>query len=589
MEQYVLHVTHKCNLRCKYCYERERDITYTQEEIKKTCDEIAKCKERCNVEFIGGEPLLAFDHIQFAHEYLSEHGNVEEFTISTNLTILTEVMLQWIIEHDDVRISVSLDGTRYANQLRVYPEGEVNAYDQTVANVKKLVHAIPKDRLSVHMVAHKYNVALIASSIRHIYELGVRHVAVGIIESTWRIDKDFALRYLEEMNQISRERMEGKLPDLQVSEQDGLKPKSDKRTYVYDDEGKMIFESYGRAEDDAITKGDVKSEVPSSPVGDFIHNIRTLTYQNHQAREYARVNVEDPKSEYDKVLSLEKTRENLQPMVDKFDLKLYQKMKAPHTFITYIESPYSGIAEGKGTTKLASEVSCLAEFAERCALPVGMNSNGCAAGNTRGEAILQASCEVFERYFMYHSAVNEKVLYPTVDPLSIEDPRICELYFWFMKQGYKLYIKQLSDLVPTYGIYYENCKKPLEDYTRYSYVVGSSFNSDIALLRAFTEKQQVLMNTEGVYLNYEKPMLDLLFNCRSLWDTRHLMKGQVIKYLPRRTAHLSDDLAELQAILCMWDRDIEITDHENEWMPVVSVRIEEMMNLFGEEDIDDNC
>lgn len=580
MEQYVLHVTHQCNLRCKYCYEKNRETTYSQEEIRKTCDEIIKCAEPYRVEFIGGEPTLAWDNIEFAYKYIKANSDrVQSFTISTNLTILNERMIEWIRWNEDVSLSISLDGGRYANQLRVWPESH-GTYELVAENIKRAITEFGVDRVRVHMVAHPYNVALLAHSVDHIYSLGIRSIAVGIIESTMDIDEEFGLRYLKEMNEISKRRFTGQYPGLNVSEQDSVKPIDDQRTYVYDEDGKMIFESYGRAKDDAITNGDVKAEPVSGRTTKLINGIRLQTHRNHMSRMERKMGGKNLLNGFDKIEAPEVTLSMLKGEMEAKGLSLSVSNPGPGVFIADLDGASFGYSQGKGETEVAAKVSCLAEYVERSSMLPGMFSNGCAVGNSREEAIYQACAEIFERYHLYQSVTSDS-LYPTVDPLSIEDKKICELYFWFLKKGYKVYIKELSVDFPTYGVYFENCKKDLNDPTRYSYRVGTSFNSNQAILRAFMEKFQILLDTEGVRLN--EPLKDMLENGRSSMDTTSLMKGQLIKYQPREHKHLSDHMQELQAILCMLDADIEITELPNDYLPAVSVRIEGMMNMFKEE------
>lgn len=288
MEQYVLHVTRNCNLRCRYCYETDRTTTYTNEEVLESAKNIIKNSNRSySVEFFGGEPLLAFGNIIVAYEFFKQHaiesGKDIRFTISTNLVELTDTMLEWLVPRKDIRLSISLDGDQFMNQLRVY-KNHNESYTTVVTNIKKCLVSLGCERVSVHMVAHPFNVGYLSHGIKHIYDIGVKSIAAGIVESTIDIGDEFAKTYIFEMNKISLDIISGKLPGLSVSELCGLKPESDIRTYVYDDDGKIIFESYGRSKDDAISREEVNIVKPYGPVAEIVNYIRRSVYTIHQNR-----------------------------------------------------------------------------------------------------------------------------------------------------------------------------------------------------------------------------------------------------------------------------------------------------------------
>jgi len=61
---YTLHLTEKCNLRCKYCYEEKGCKELSFEDIKNIFDLAIKNNDKKpNITFFGGEPLLKKDLI----------------------------------------------------------------------------------------------------------------------------------------------------------------------------------------------------------------------------------------------------------------------------------------------------------------------------------------------------------------------------------------------------------------------------------------------------------------------------------------------------------------------------------------------
>ena len=98
-----LHVSHDCNLRCKYCFASTGDfgtghrMTMDFETAKKAIDFVVeKSGPRRNIEvdFFGGEPLMAMDTVKKTVEYArsieKEKGKCFRFTITTNGVLLDD-------------------------------------------------------------------------------------------------------------------------------------------------------------------------------------------------------------------------------------------------------------------------------------------------------------------------------------------------------------------------------------------------------------------------------------------------------------------------------------------------------------------
>lgn len=287
MEQYVLHVTHSCNFDCTYCYDtkyRNQKHTYTIEETIETCKKFAMNKDPFSVEFIGGEPCLAIDNMIAAYKWLKENSTASHFTITTNGSLIPEKLLQWLDDAKDVNFAISLDGTKFMNQWRVSKGMKKGTYDDVVANSKVMLEKYGSERVCVHMNIHPYNVGFLCCGIQHLYDIGFRSIGVGICESTYIIDDIFVEKYIKEMKKVSDWIVESNLQDvLYVSELNNVKPLSDVRHYIYDETGKPVFESYGRANEDAITKGMAgRDETPGAPWSELVHRCRRQSYLIHQ-------------------------------------------------------------------------------------------------------------------------------------------------------------------------------------------------------------------------------------------------------------------------------------------------------------------
>lgn len=161
-------VTNKCNLCCKYCYvDKSKDIMTLDiaERAIKYIIPLLKDNEANNIRFHGGEPLLNKEIIEYIIKelYLQVGNKNMHFYLTTNGTIINGV--DFIIEN--VKISVSIDGTQYYNDLnRIYKncEGTYSYIDKFIRRMKsKDIH------FNIRMTIHPNNVKGFFQNFMHIY------------------------------------------------------------------------------------------------------------------------------------------------------------------------------------------------------------------------------------------------------------------------------------------------------------------------------------------------------------------------------------------------------------------------------------
>lgn len=294
LERYVIHVTKECNMDCFYCYEKDKTSRYTKEEIVALVEKIAsECHEDMfGIEFLGGEPLMAFENIKTAYEYLETNyaGRVSDYVITTNGSILTDEILSFLKEHENVVYAVSMDGTKWANQFRRFKNGK-NSFEVVVENLKTAMKELGEKQVCVHVVTHPFNVGNLFNSIHFLYNLGIRSIGVGTVESTMDIDDRYCNRFVAEMNLVSQWIILGIFSGLSIDVLEVLKPKNDVRTYIRDPKtNKVVGESYGRAKNDITSTNAFNSVQTYSPIGDVIYSLRECVYLNHKYRKAAAAN-----------------------------------------------------------------------------------------------------------------------------------------------------------------------------------------------------------------------------------------------------------------------------------------------------------
>ena len=118
------------------------------------------------------------------------------------------------------------------------------------------------------------------------------------------------------------------------------------------------------------------------------------------------------------------------------------------------------------------------------------DSNGCAAGNTIEEAILQGFMELVERDSVALWWYN-RLQKPQVDIDSFDEPYYHSLQQYYQQLGRELWVLDItSDLnIPTFAAISRNSDRAVEDIIL---GYGTHFDPKVALSRALTEVNQIL-------------------------------------------------------------------------------------------------
>jgi len=154
LQRIVLNVTNQCNLSCGYCYEYSEDkISNTVGKPKYMNHEVAESaidmlikesaeRPAVHVTFFGGETLMNFpllrSSVDYANAKCAEVNKTVEFSLTTNATLLTEEIVDFLSEHR-VGVTVSIDGDRELNdKMRIFHDGR-GSYDVIVPKIQMLL------------------------------------------------------------------------------------------------------------------------------------------------------------------------------------------------------------------------------------------------------------------------------------------------------------------------------------------------------------------------------------------------------------------------------------------------------------------
>ncbi len=152
-----LHVSHDCNLRCKYCfagtgnYGAGRALMPVNVARKAIDFVIRESQKRHNIEvdFFGGEPLMAWqtvkDTVEYAQKMEKQYDKHFRFTITTNGVLLDDEKIRYINKYMS-NVVMSVDGRKAVHdRMRPAINGK-GSYDVIMPKFKKLVAARSLDK-----------------------------------------------------------------------------------------------------------------------------------------------------------------------------------------------------------------------------------------------------------------------------------------------------------------------------------------------------------------------------------------------------------------------------------------------------------
>ncbi|WP_286240512.1 quinohemoprotein amine dehydrogenase maturation protein [Neptuniibacter halophilus] len=190
----VLNVNTGCNLSCSYCYKEDLDkpsagkkmgldtaIQSIEMLIQESPDE-----SRYNVVFFGGEPLsnlpLIKDVVAYSERRFAELGKPVDFTMTTNATLLTEEIVDWLNQHR-FGISISMDGPKAIHDKNRITVGGQGTYDVVSRKARMLL-----ERFNARPVGARVTLTKGITDIRRIWdhlfnELGFAEVGFAPVTS----------------------------------------------------------------------------------------------------------------------------------------------------------------------------------------------------------------------------------------------------------------------------------------------------------------------------------------------------------------------------------------------------------------------
>jgi len=205
-------VTENCNLRCTYCYEHGKNCNnrMPKEVGKKAVDMLfeedakqdgtyisSSNAEAVILEFIGGEPLLEVELMEYIIEYFRYKALTMNhrwalhhmISISTNGVLYDSEDVQRFIEKNEGRlsISISIDGNKELHDsCRLFPDGK-GSYDIVEKAFIKQLRSNPN--ASTKLTLSQQNVVHLFEACRHLFTLGITSIFANcVFEKGWEIE-----------------------------------------------------------------------------------------------------------------------------------------------------------------------------------------------------------------------------------------------------------------------------------------------------------------------------------------------------------------------------------------------------------------
>jgi ribosomal protein S12 methylthiotransferase accessory factor len=212
-------------------------------------------------------------------------------------------------------------------------------------------------------------------------------------------------------------------------------------------------------------------------------------------------------------------------------------------------------------------------------------SNGMAAGNTIEEAMIQATCEIFERFSQIQTIRSEKII-PSIDLDSVENETIGDMIKFYQGKNVDVIIKDLSldGLIPCIGVLFINNNLRTDRLEHRILIPGVSFNLEEALTRCFTESMQGRETLLAPRPELDRPVVHksqvndyyMLMKCSiSLKDISFLDQGETRTYKNIKINDVLSEIEEIKRVCKALNTDFILLNHTHPVLnfPVVRVII----------------
>ena len=169
-------LTNDCNLACSYCFESNKGKDYMPKEmaldiLKATYNVVDPMAGIFTLNMFGGEPLMNWETFKAVCDYVLENNLKIRITATTNLTLLTDEMIDYIDELS-IPILVSVDGIK-----EVHDKHRCDSFDKVIENMKKLIDRDLGYLIEARMTVAPDTAKYMYESVKMLVDLGINNIA----------------------------------------------------------------------------------------------------------------------------------------------------------------------------------------------------------------------------------------------------------------------------------------------------------------------------------------------------------------------------------------------------------------------------
>lgn len=185
----ILALTGACNFRCTYCYaSAQPPEKIPRAALRWALDLAGQSGRPFVVQFTGGEPLLAFERLVYAVNYIRDRQYPATLQIQTNASLITPTIARYFAD-EKIGVGVSLDGNVAVNDAaRQYPDQR-----GTAADIMRGLQVLAQAGVAVGMtcVVGTHNIHALASVVDMAYYAGnVRKLGFDLLRPQGRAHPD---------------------------------------------------------------------------------------------------------------------------------------------------------------------------------------------------------------------------------------------------------------------------------------------------------------------------------------------------------------------------------------------------------------
>ena len=186
--------TNTCNLKCKYCFIgklNDKPVKMEKSTLIKAIELFNKHLQEINdkgtIFLYGAEPLLNFDLIKVAVEYVKKHNYNIQFSMVSNGILITDEIADFI-KDNNISLGISVDGPKeITDENRIFKNGNNSVYDAVLKKInllksKKVDFGLSITIAPIFLENENYFLNWIA-------KLGVYNISYNLLHFTTKTDE----------------------------------------------------------------------------------------------------------------------------------------------------------------------------------------------------------------------------------------------------------------------------------------------------------------------------------------------------------------------------------------------------------------